>query len=460
MTKKSRAILFSICAVLFLSATLFAIFYSQGYRFDFGKKKVSQTGAFYFKVLPKGAQVYLDGQPKKKTDFLFGAAFIANLLPKKYNVQIKKDGYFTWEKTLEIQEKQVTEAKNVILIPQPPAFSILTKDTVDFFFAPDEKKIILKEMKETGWELKLYDLKNNIKSHLMKSTDISKSEVELFDVIFSSESKKVLLKVGLEENLKYYLFDLDKTPAILTSLDFLGRGVEDVFFDPRDSQKLFFLKAGKLSQADLTKKGISPTSLENIFAWTIFNGSIYYLEKSGYLFKTDFSFTPREKINAAPFPLQDETKYKIIIFQDFLFLKENKNIFLFNPETKTFERFFENIKELKNSPDTEKLVYFSDFEIWILFLKQQYNQPQKLAKERLFLTRFSEKIEDVFWFNSHYLIFNSGNKIKIAEIDDRDRMNIVDLAEFREPKIFFNQVDKKLYLFSEGNLFSSGKLLP
>lgn len=98
MTKRQRAFLFSICAIFFVSATLFAIFYSQGYRLDFEKKMVTQTGAFYFKVLPKGAQVYLDGQLKKKTDFLFGAAFIENLLPKKYNVQIKKDGYFTWEK--------------------------------------------------------------------------------------------------------------------------------------------------------------------------------------------------------------------------------------------------------------------------------------------------------------------------------------------------------------------------
>jgi len=36
----------------------------------------------------------------------------------------------------------------------------------------------------------------------------------------------------------------------------------------------------------------------------------------------------------------------------------------------------------------------------------------------------------------------------------------VDLAEFKEPKIFFNRVDKKLYVLTENNLFVSRKLLP
>jgi len=256
------------------------------------------------------------------------------------------------------------------------------------------------------------------------------------------------------------LLDLDKTPTSLTALDFLGGDLEEVSFNPKDPHKLFFFKDGGLVEADFTKKESSLTLLENIFTWAIFNGNIYYLEKSGYLFKTDFSFGPRERINEIAFPLKEETEYEISIFPDFFFLKENEDLYLLSVETKAFEKFFEKTKELKNSPDLEKIVYFSDFEIWILFLKKQEGQPQKLAGNKLFLTRFSEKIGGVFWLSSHYLIFNSGDKIKIAEIDERDRINIVDLAEFKEPKIFFNQTDKKLYLLSGENLFSSEKLFP
>ncbi|HEY0090170.1 MAG TPA: hypothetical protein VGB37_15085, partial [Candidatus Lokiarchaeia archaeon] len=112
-------------------------------------------------------------------------------------------------------------------------------------------------------------------------------------------------------------------------------------------------------------------------------------------------------------------------------------------------------------------------EIWILFLKDKLDQPTKKTGEKIFLTRVSEKINDVFWLNSDYLIFDSGNKLKIAEIDDRDRINIYDLSEFKEPpqgaasavptgqaKIFFNKSDKKLYVLTQDNLYVSEKLIP
>ena len=106
------------------------------------------------------------------------------------------------------------------------------------------------------------------------------------------------------------------------------------------------------------------------------------------------------------------------------------------------------------------MLYFNDYEIWVLFLEHQYEQPQKGTNEKLFITRFSEKIDEVFWYTNHYLIFNTGDKIKVAEIDDRDRINIVELVEFKEPEIFWNQKDKKLYILIGGTLFSSEKIAP
>ena len=112
------------------------------------------------------------------------------------------------------------------------------------------------------------------------------------------------------------------------------------------------------------------------------------------------------------------------------------------------------------SPDFNKILYLGNFEIWIFFLKDNLNQPQKKAGEKVFLTRFSEKIKDCFWLNSGYLIFNTDSKLKIAEIDDRDRINIYDLKDFENPKIFFNGNNKKVYILSNGKFFVSEKFLP
>jgi hypothetical protein len=417
------------------------ILYYQGYRFDFEKKSLTQTGGLFLKVIPKQAEIYLTpldsksltgqaGKLVKKTDFFFGSALIENLLPKKYLVEVKKNGYFSWKKDLEIKEREVTEAKNIVLFPKNPNFSILTKNVKNFWFSPDGKKMILKEGQEETWALKLYDLNRSVKSHLIEGTDLSRQESELFDLKFSEDSKKIFLEVGVGEELKYFSLEIEKTPPLLVE----------------------------------TKKPEPP--IENILIYQNFNGDIYYLDNFGYLWRSDSSLSIKEKITEIPFPAKAETEHDLYIFPGFIFLREGETLYSFNPDSESFEKFFEKINGLKISPDNKKLLFFSDSEIWVLFLKEKLTQPTKKAGEKTLLVRLSEKIEDAFWLNSDYLIFNAGDKIKIAEIDERDKLNIVDLAEFPPttsgggPEIFFNQTDKKLYVLANGILYSSEILPP
>jgi len=240
MTKKTRTILFSICAFLFAVTAPSIIFYSQGYRLDFAARKIVQTGGLYFKVAPRSAQVYINGKPKDTTSIFTNSSLVKNLLPKTYAIEISKDGYYSWQKNLEVKEKQVTEAKNITLFPK--------------------------------------------------------------NINFATTSFPV--------------------PQTITSA---------------------------------------------------------------------------------------------------------------------------------TSSDGQKVIEADQHEIWISLTKE---------KEKIFLVRFSETISKVFWLNDYYLIFNVGNKIKVAEIDDRDRLNVIDLAEFKTPEIFWDSANNKLYVLSGGALYVSEGLLP
>ncbi len=543
MTKKVRTILFLFLAILFLIVAPVTILYYLGWHFDWETKKIIQPGVFYFKIWPKNSQIYLNEEFEKKTDFFFGSALIENLSPKKYSIEIRKQGFHSWKKTLEIKEREVTEAKNIILISENPNFTIISKGIESFYFSPDNKKIILKEETNTnpenpqnpesssllanrslgeGWALKLFDLEKNVKSLLIEEKDISLparsslgeggEQVQLIDLKFSPDSKRILLEVGIistpdveelapanssfsEKNLGgpeapretsgvkiYYLLEIDKVPVVLTPLDFLGPDVQEVYFNPKNPQKLLILKTGKLSEADLTllnptksersnltgliDKKISSPHFENIITCSVLKNNIHCLDNSGFVFRTDFSFSPKEKLNTTPLPPKKETEYKIFGINSHIFLKESNILYSLNKAQKTFEKLFEPVKNLRFSPDSKKLVYFNNYEIWILFLEQIYNQPQREAGEKVFLTRFSEKINEIFWYTNHYLVFDVGDKIKIIEIDNRDKINIVDFAEFpsskkgKPPKIFWNQTNKKLYILSEETLYSSKKLVP
>jgi len=438
----------------------------MGWRFDWKTRKITQPGIFYFKIWPRSVQVYLDGELKDKTDFFFGSILIENLLSKEYEVEIKKEGFHAWKKTLEIKKGEVTETKNIVLIPENPNFTIITNEVNDFFFSRNGKKIVLKENwlasrsspeASEGWSLKLFEIDKNVKSHLINEDDISKDEVELFDLKFSTDSSKVLLELGVEEKINYYLLEIDESPAVLSFLDFLNSS-EKVYFLAKDSEKLFVFKEKELSEVNLSTKEISSPILENIITFTISYNDVYYLDASGFVFKNKLSFNQEERLNIIPFSIKEETEYEITVLNSYVFLQENNILYLFDRNKKSFEKFFEPIKGFKSSPDFQKMVYFNDYEIWVLFLEKKYDQPQKEAGEKLFITRFSEKIDNLFWYTSHYLIFNAGDKIKVVEIDDRDKINIVDLDEFKEPKIFWS--NKKLYILSEENLYVSEELTP
>lgn len=282
MNKNFRSTLFFVCFILFLIVAPLMILSSQGYRVDLnppeGRIKITQTGGLFLRVSPRQAEIFLDSKLKETTDFFFSSALIENLIPKKYQVLVKKQGYHSWQKEMEIREKEVTAIDNIFLFPENPEFKALTKEETSQFL-------------------------------------------------------------------------------------------------------------------------------------TLFNDN------------------------------QEITLDELLLDQDIYQALEQMNGF-------------------KLSPDSKKLIYFSDHEIWILFLKEKQNQPYKEAGEKLFLMRLSEKIKDVLWLNSYYLVFSTENKIKISEIDERDRINIIDLVEYENPEIFFNKKDKRLYILSNEIWHQSQALLP
>jgi hypothetical protein len=409
--------------------------YSQGYRIDFdppeGGKMITQTGGLFLKIIPKQADIYIDGKLKKRTDFLFGSVLIENLIPGKYKIEIKKttsqEEYYPWEKNLEIREKQVAETKNVVLFPKNVNFSSLSANAEKLWLSPDQKKLILKEDEKTSWSLKLYDIEKNIKSHLISDEDFLAKEPQLVNLEFSDDSRSLNLEVSIKETIQYFTLDLNQ------------------------------------AKPTLNKKELTAKPAANILVQEQAGNDLYYLDSFGYLFRN------KEKLAETPFPAKQETEYSLNVFNGNIFLKENDNLYKFNYDLKIFENFFEGINILKLSPDGKKLLYASNNEMWILFLEDKTDQPQKKSGEKVFLIRLSDQITNVSWVNDNYLAFLVGSIVKITEIDDRDKINVIDIFETKKlpqegsiiVEMFWNRFDDKIYLLDEkGYLYSSNVLLP
>jgi len=460
MTKKTRTILFFICLFLFLITAPIVVLYSMGYRFDFDSKKIVSTGAFYFKTWPKSAEIYLNSKLTKRTDFFFGSAYIDNLLPRKYKIEVRKGGFHPWWKTLDIKEGQVTELKNIYLIPENPSFVNVIKNIDNFWSAPNGKSMVLKESNENGWTLKIFKLEDNLKIHFLSERDFEKKEqIELSNLEFSPDSRKILIEIKKEAAKENFVIKTEEIPSDLISLAFLEKDVKKISFHPRNDNEIFFCNKNSLFEANfLIKK--SKEILKNLIAYETSDQKIYFLSEDGHLFWANLEGEMQEKLSLETIDIKKEAQYQIHLMSGNVFLLENDALYIFDKNSQRFEKIFDNTTSFRISPDEKKIFLATSHEIWVLFLEEIKSQPQKEQREKMFLNRFSEEINKVFWYNSYYLIFNVENIIKITEIDDRDRINIVDLTKFPEPKIFFNIVDKKLYILSEKNLFVSKPLLP
>ncbi|MBL7156140.1 MAG: hypothetical protein ISS87_00865 [Candidatus Pacebacteria bacterium] len=466
MTKKIRVILLLICAILFLITAPSVILYSQGYRFDFKSKKIEKTGAFYFKIAPKQAEVYVNNQLEKRTDAFFNSAFIENLLPDKYFVEISKQDYLSWKKNLNVEKGKVTESKNIFLIPKTIKFETISKKVKDFLFSPNKKTMVLiqdvfDDENKDIWTLKSYDVEKNIKSYLVNENEISveqAQEITLSGISWFYDNKNIILKISNNENIEYLALDLSKNPIFIKPLNL--ENINNLQAHPDNNQKVFFQKPDK----DLTsifefnlEDGTDNLFLDEIVAYKAVKQGIFSLSEKGFLQKTDFSGNT-QNLNVNPFPLKEKQNYEIYVFDSNIFLKQDNSLFYFDEQIKMFEKISGNVKSFSVSADEKKIYFSNDYEVWIMFLKEELSQPQREKQEKLLLAEFSEKIENIFWFNSHHLIFNIGNKIKIMEIDDRDELQIWDLVEFNNPKIYWNQDNRKLYILTDENLLVSQEL--
>lgn len=107
-------------ALLITAISLGVIFYAQGMRLDWKNFTIIKTGVLVIDFMPKDANVKLNDKIVE-TD---KGTFVRNLTPKTYFLNVEKDGYQPWSKSLKIESESVNIFNKVVLfkdniIPRP-----------------------------------------------------------------------------------------------------------------------------------------------------------------------------------------------------------------------------------------------------------------------------------------------------------------------------------------------------
>lgn len=240
-----------ILTISFLVTFSLIIAYARGYRIDIKQQKVTPTGILAISAIPKASSVYINGQLKGATDLNL------NLPPGRFQVEVKKEGYTSWQKTVQIKPELVISLE-ATLFPKNPSLSSLTNigvvkaiplDQTDkviifsqqnnpeqdgiYLFEAGKKPLSLTRPLKTLLLEKALPLENPdfTQANIFFSPDYKQAILELDDRSFListeeeeqvpfdvSQSKDTLLNAWEEENGKQVTKILDGFPKEITKI--------------------------------------------------------------------------------------------------------------------------------------------------------------------------------------------------------------------------------------------------
>ena len=135
--RKSLLIIISVFLFVILGTYLITLF-ARGYRPNFQSNNLTlnATGLLSATSRPKGASVYIDDKLTTATDDTI------NLAPGDYLIKIVKDGYLSWQKTVNIKKEIVYQSDAQLFRSSPDLSPITLSGAINPVINPDNSKII------------------------------------------------------------------------------------------------------------------------------------------------------------------------------------------------------------------------------------------------------------------------------------------------------------------------------
>jgi len=419
-----RRILYLSFIGFFLIITPIVIMYATGYRYNFTKGQIQKIGILYIDSQPKKADIFINDKYKAKTPKRFGA-----LLPDIYKVKVQKEGYYTWEKELEVISYLTTFAKDIVLFKKSLPINIIEGEINIFASSFDQEKIIYSIVKENSEELRLLNLNNN-DDFLIKQFN-KKTYNQLKLVSWSPNNKKALLTEVIGDFNKYLILDIE-TLKVKELFDITRLNFSQVEWDNFSDNYLYGLRKAVLHKIDLVNNTTRSILSDNIKDFEVKGGDIYYISKIGIESFLNLSIIENDKVSESKkIKLPSPSQYTLSpSTRDYLVLLDrmNNDLFIINSQAFTDQDTSDNIILQDNAKkviwsENEKIILcYNDFEIWTFNFE---------TKRKNLITRYGSIINQVKWYpGNKYIIYQANNEIRVIEGIESEIKEDLQLVEF------------------------------
>ncbi len=434
MSLRFRRWLFAAFVLAFLIMATLIVPYAFGYKLDGSGWKLQKTGMFVIETKPKGAQIYLNDKlqtsnlliwKSEQSKAIITPTKLSHVSPGNYRVRLDLDGYWPWEKELSVRAGESTYLEDVRFFKRnlpELLFKTESNDKINNLVSADKNWLAY----NVGKELKLYNLETETTENLATGT---------FDNLDWSADSTWLIADRLAIN------SVDRTQVNLASLNtqkiWPGELANQVCYQNKNGLASFDLKT-KESSLILNNKNqnISDCLIKESYSYIIRQGAKHselVITKNGSGKELGIIALPRlaqyQLINSdsKQINIWDSNSHKLILISINLPWTNNYTVkTITNPVNQSYWI------------DDNRLLYSSDFEIWLYDLS---------ANQHNLLTRVSRPINNIFWHPSqNYIVFATDQDISSLELDNRERHNIT--------KLLTMQIDSQVMIDKDAKVLS------
>lgn len=462
-----RRLFFLLFVFLFLITAPIIILYSTGYRFNLERNIFIHSGSVTVKPIPQKVDIFIDNKPvsSNKINFLNYTYHLDGIRPGEHIIEIRKEDYQPWSKKTVVQSGLSAEFWNIFLAQKNYTKNKLGENnTNNFFVSPKDNRAALVDNTNDQLKISILDIDDNAieYSHIFENYSLS-SNIEKENIEWSPQGDKLIIPVMQNESQEkdYIITDIEFKDYFMLTKVTQKAEVGNARWDPLYKNYIFFLSDNNLFRIDLDidSKSTAKSIAEDISGFDLSKSGVYYLNSSnGIIHRKSLTGENKEQITTKPIKNIVSKNLRLIAYDEerVAVINGDETLYLFNEGDKEtyMNKFPGKVKGIHFSNDGKKMLYWTDREIFVHFLRYWDTQPIRKENETRSITRFSQKISNVHWHEDYeHIIFSTGNKIKITEIDHRSYRNTMDLTKINanETKIVSNFSENWLLFLDKKN---------
>lgn len=476
-----------LISIFMIAASVALFYYVKGYRFNFETQEISSTGILTIDSVPSNSSLYIDDKLYGKTPKNI------SLDEGKYDIKIKKDGYYTWEKTVSIKEGSSTPIYPWLISKKADESEFyssseifdnthLYKNDISVFFTlyTDDNNTRRYEIYKLSTNLNTFDFSNNPQKVL--SFNLALNSEQTFSILVSPDSSKILFTINDGDSKDIYIIETDKE-NILDNLEPIDIGSLSSYAISwnKSNDSLLFESDEDIISYDIdsgiryliTKKEDSylytfstdssgliylmkGTSDESQYSYTLYQykedgtlqkkliSSIYFFVSGEYI----EMYRNTDEDISLPFKNSKEstkTSGKILSFEiyedaDGIFIQTEYAGYWYNLNTSRFMIVSPySTSSVAVSPLENIILFKNDKEVGTLVIEIQEGDPNSYVGERSVWSKDPSAVSNVQWIENGKAVIFEENSVMYTSDEDGD--NICEIYNNNTPLFFSPEND-------------------